>query len=206
MASNIAMKPASYTAEAADTAVPRVAHTHEKYERLIAHTKDIPAIRTAVVWPCEEHALAGAVDAGAEEIIAPVLVGAAKRIRAVAQKAGLDTQRLHDPRCRDRGGGGGGRGASGPRRQGARPDEGQPAHRRADARGRRQGRWATHGTADQPRLCTRRADLSRDSVRHRRRDQHLPRSRDEARHRAKRDRPACRPRARRAACSDPVGG
>jgi phosphotransacetylase len=90
MASNIAMKPASYTAEAADTAVPRVAQTHEKYERLIAHTKDIPAIRTAVVWPCEEHALAGAVDAGAEEIIAPVLVGSAKRMGDVARKAGID--------------------------------------------------------------------------------------------------------------------
>jgi phosphate acetyltransferase len=90
VASNIAIKPTSYTVEAADTSVPRVAQTHDKYERLIAHTKDIPAIRTAVVWPCEEHALAGAVDAGAEDIITPVLIGSEKRIHAVAEKASVD--------------------------------------------------------------------------------------------------------------------
>jgi phosphate acetyltransferase len=44
----------------------------------------------AVVWPCEEHALAGPLEAGAAGIIVPQLVGSEKRIRAVAEKAGLD--------------------------------------------------------------------------------------------------------------------
>jgi phosphate acetyltransferase len=85
-----AIKSAGYTTETADTAVPRVLQSHEKYERLIAHTRDIPAIRTAVVWPCEEHALAGPIDAAAEKIIEPILVGSEKRIRAVAERVGLD--------------------------------------------------------------------------------------------------------------------
>jgi Phosphate acetyl/butaryl transferase len=57
---------------------------------LIARAKAIPAIPTAVVWPCEAHALAGPVDAGREKIIAPVLVGLELRIRSVAAEAGLD--------------------------------------------------------------------------------------------------------------------
>jgi phosphate acetyltransferase len=90
VASNIAIMPASYTTDATDASVLRVAQTHEKYERLIAQTKDIPPVRTAVVWPCEEHALTGAVDAAGESIIAPVLIGPEKKIAAVAQKAGID--------------------------------------------------------------------------------------------------------------------
>ena len=50
----------------------------------------IPAVRTAVVWPCEAHALEGPVDAEREQIIEPVLIGNAARIRAVAGEAGLD--------------------------------------------------------------------------------------------------------------------
>jgi len=94
LAFNPSVKPAAYTTDAGDTSVPRAAQTHEKYERLIARAKGIPPIPTAVVWPCEEHALAGPIDAAEEKIIAPVLVGSAKRIRAVAQKAGLDIGRF----------------------------------------------------------------------------------------------------------------
>ena len=59
MTSNSAVNPAAYTTDAVDTSIPRAPQTHEKYERLIARAKGIPAIATAVVWPCEEHALAG---------------------------------------------------------------------------------------------------------------------------------------------------
>ena len=90
MVSKLAVKPPSYATEANETSVSRAAQAHEKYERLIARTKDIPAILAAVVWPCEEHALAGAIDAAADEIIVPILAGPEKRIRAVAQKAGLN--------------------------------------------------------------------------------------------------------------------
>ncbi len=51
---------------------------------------DIPAIPTAVVWPHEAYALEGPMDAEREQIIKPVLIGSAARIRAVADKAGLD--------------------------------------------------------------------------------------------------------------------
>ena len=43
---------AAYTTDAVDTSVSGAAQTHEKYERLIAQAKGIPAIPTAVVWPC----------------------------------------------------------------------------------------------------------------------------------------------------------
>ena len=94
MTPNPAVKPAAYMTDAGDTSMPRAVQMHEKYERLIALAKGIAAIPTAVVWPCEEHALAGPIDAAKEKIIAPILVGPAKRIRAVAQKAGLDIDRF----------------------------------------------------------------------------------------------------------------
>jgi phosphate acetyltransferase len=86
----LVISPGGYTMEATDASVPRVTQAHEKYEELIARANDIPAVSTAVVWPCEQHALAGAIDAAAEEIIAPILVGSEKRIRALAQKSGLE--------------------------------------------------------------------------------------------------------------------
>ena len=79
----------AYTTEATDTSAPGRVQTHEKYERLIARAKGIPAISTAIVWPCEETALAGAIDAAEEGIITPILVGSQKRIRAAAEKAHL---------------------------------------------------------------------------------------------------------------------
>ena len=92
--SGLSVNHPGYANDAAETSAPHSAQTHEKYERLIARAKGIPAIPTAVVWPCEEHALRGPVDAAIEGIIVPILVGSAKRIRAVAEKAGLDISRL----------------------------------------------------------------------------------------------------------------
>jgi phosphate acetyltransferase len=92
--SNSIVSQAAYTTDAVDTSVHRAPQTHEKYERLIAQAQGIPAIPTAVDWPCEEHALAGPFDAAEENIITPVFVGPAKRIHAVAQKAGLDISRF----------------------------------------------------------------------------------------------------------------
>jgi len=36
---------------------------HEKYDRLIAAARNIPAISTAVAHPCDETSLKGALDA-----------------------------------------------------------------------------------------------------------------------------------------------
>jgi phosphate acetyltransferase len=67
-------------------------HTH--YERLLARARTLPAVPTAVVHPCDAASLTGAIDAAKMGLIAPVLVGPEKRIRAVAQKADLDLSGL----------------------------------------------------------------------------------------------------------------
>jgi phosphotransacetylase len=66
------------------------ARRHDKYERLIALTRENPAIPTAVAHPCDESSLRGAVEAAEAGIIVPILVGPAEKIRAVAEKAGLN--------------------------------------------------------------------------------------------------------------------
>ena len=64
--------------------------SHEKYDRLIARCKSIPPTPTAVVHPCDESSLKGAIDAARVGLITPILVGPAARIREVAAKAKLD--------------------------------------------------------------------------------------------------------------------
>jgi phosphate acetyltransferase len=62
---------------------------HEKYERLLARAKALSPVPTAVAHPCDESSLTGAVDAAKMGLIAPILVGPAARIKAVAEKCGL---------------------------------------------------------------------------------------------------------------------
>jgi len=62
---------------------------HEKYERLLARAKALPAVATAVVHPCDESSLTGAVDAAKLGIIAPILVGPEARIKALAEQCRL---------------------------------------------------------------------------------------------------------------------
>ena len=66
------------------------ARRHDKYERLIALTRENPAIATAVAHPCDESSLRGAVEAAEAGIIVPILTGPAGKIRATAEKAGLN--------------------------------------------------------------------------------------------------------------------
>ena len=61
-----------------------------KYEALLAQCKGLEPIRTAVVHPCEETALAGAIEAAELGLIVPILVGPAAKIRDVARKSGVD--------------------------------------------------------------------------------------------------------------------
>jgi phosphate acetyltransferase len=61
-----------------------------KYEALLDRCRAYEPIPTAVAHPCEESALAGALEAGAKGLIVPILVGPAAKIREVAIKAGLD--------------------------------------------------------------------------------------------------------------------
>ena len=64
--------------------------TRTAYERLIERVKGLPATPTAVVHPCSEFALAGAVDAAKMGIIAPILVGPRNKILSTAEAAKLD--------------------------------------------------------------------------------------------------------------------
>jgi phosphate acetyltransferase/phosphate butyryltransferase len=66
---------------------------HEKgraYRRLIAMTKDMAPLRTAVVHPVDTNSLVGAVEAAHQGLIVPVLVGPEAKIRAAAKLAAID--------------------------------------------------------------------------------------------------------------------
>ncbi|HWA78908.1 MAG TPA: phosphate acetyltransferase [Acetobacteraceae bacterium] len=63
---------------------------HENYERLVEAARQMPPARTAVVHPCDDVSLHGAVEAARLGLIVPTLVGPAERIRRVAAEAALD--------------------------------------------------------------------------------------------------------------------
>jgi phosphate acetyltransferase len=63
---------------------------HRKYEALIHRCKKLPPVRTAIVHPCDETSLAGAIEAAEAGIIAPILVGPEARIKALAAELKLD--------------------------------------------------------------------------------------------------------------------
>ena len=64
--------------------------TRTAYQRLIQAVKGLPATPTAVAHPCNESALAGAIDAAQMGIITPILVGPRQKIQAAADAAKLD--------------------------------------------------------------------------------------------------------------------
>ena len=61
-----------------------------KYEQLLARCRGMAPVPTAVAHPCDDASLGAAVEAARAGIIAPILVGPAERIHAVARTAGLD--------------------------------------------------------------------------------------------------------------------
>ena len=65
-----------------------------KYERLLERCRGLAPVPTAVAHPCEEGALAGAVEAARAGLIAPILVGPAQRIAETARSAGVDLSNL----------------------------------------------------------------------------------------------------------------
>jgi phosphate acetyltransferase len=63
---------------------------HVKYQRLIDFCKSLEPTPTAVVHPCDESSLEGAIGATRLGLIAPILVGPRARIEAVAASCGID--------------------------------------------------------------------------------------------------------------------
>jgi phosphotransacetylase len=65
-----------------------------KYEALIARCQKLAPCPTAVAHPCEQTALAGAVEAADKKLISPILVGPAAKIAEVAKAHGIDISRF----------------------------------------------------------------------------------------------------------------
>ncbi len=63
----------------------------DKYQRLIARGQAVtPEPQTAVAHPCDESSLRGAVEAAAQGLMMPILVGPKAKIAALAAQFGLD--------------------------------------------------------------------------------------------------------------------
>jgi phosphate acetyltransferase len=74
------------------TVDPLVGHPPDfhVFHKFITRCKALPALSTAVVWPLSEVALRGAVEAAIADLIEPTLIGPEDRMKALAQKIGLD--------------------------------------------------------------------------------------------------------------------
>jgi len=64
-----------------------------KYERLLVRCKSLDAVPTAVAYPCEQTALEGAIEAGQEGLIEPILVGPVEKIAGIAKSSGIQLGR-----------------------------------------------------------------------------------------------------------------
>jgi phosphate acetyltransferase len=72
-----------------------LAEAHEpgiRHRRLVAAAQKFPPIRTAVVHPCDDASLSGALEARDERLIVPVLVGPIAKIRKAADQAKLSLE------------------------------------------------------------------------------------------------------------------
>ena len=63
---------------------------YRRYHGLIARATSKPAVKTAIVWPCDEVSLGGAIQAFKDKLIVPVLVGSESRIQSLAEAMQLD--------------------------------------------------------------------------------------------------------------------
>ena len=74
------------------THLPEV-HLHERgarFNALIAATKPLAPVPTAVVHPCDDVSLEGALAAAEQGMIIPIFIGPKAKIRAIAKAANLD--------------------------------------------------------------------------------------------------------------------
>ena len=67
-----------------------VNNPYHHYRGLITRANAKPAVKTAIVWPCDELSLGGAIEASKEGLIVPVLVGSESTIRNIAKTMELD--------------------------------------------------------------------------------------------------------------------
>ncbi len=67
-----------------------VGDPHRHHLSFIARATSRPVVKTAVVWPCDELSLEGAIQAYKDNLIVPVLVGSEATIRGTAAAMQLD--------------------------------------------------------------------------------------------------------------------
>jgi phosphotransacetylase/acyl dehydratase len=67
-----------------------VNNPYRHYLGMIARATSKPAVTTAIVWPCDEVSLGGAIQAFKDKLIIPVLVGSESKIRSLAETMQLD--------------------------------------------------------------------------------------------------------------------
>src|SRR5947207_13924576 len=72
------------------TGSPQTDRPHDAYEGLLRRCREVEPIVTAVAYPCEQTALAGAIEAAEEKLISPILVGPREQIREIARKGNLN--------------------------------------------------------------------------------------------------------------------
>ena len=72
--------------------VPQVIvnNPYRHYLGLIARANAKPAVKTAIVWPCDEVSLGGAMQAFKDKLIVPVLVGSEAKIVSLAERMQID--------------------------------------------------------------------------------------------------------------------
>ena len=63
-----------------------------RYEKLIGLAAGLPPVKTAVVHPCDEESLKGALKALHEGLITPVLIGPLAKIQALAEALGASLE------------------------------------------------------------------------------------------------------------------
>ena len=63
---------------------------NDVFARLLKHCEPLAAVSCAVAHPCDPDSLMGALEAARLDLIMPVLVGPAARIRALARGLGQD--------------------------------------------------------------------------------------------------------------------
>src|SRR6187401_1367730 len=61
-----------------------------KYENLLERCRGLDPIPTAVAHPCEDTALAGAIEAAEHGLIQPILVGPKAKIIEIAKRMKID--------------------------------------------------------------------------------------------------------------------
>ena len=68
----------------------RPAREYRVYPALIERCSSLEPLATAIAHPCDESSLQGAIEAAEARLIRPILVGPEAKIRAVAERCGID--------------------------------------------------------------------------------------------------------------------